>query len=71
MSWREDGYNDLIHCVKESMLELSEQGYSGRGNAELLKLSSSTVHRCLKRIKQCKYSENIKESKCVGEKKDK
>ena len=57
---------DLTPSVKETILILHEQDLSGRKITELLKRNSSTVNKCLKRLKQAENLENINVNKQVG-----
>ena len=57
---------DLTPPVKETILKLHQQAYSGRKIAKLLRLDSSTVNKCLKRLKRAETLENINVNKRVG-----
>ena len=63
----------MTPSVKETILRLHEQDYSGRKIAELLKINSSTINKCLKRLKRAENLENIninkREGKCGRKKK--
>ena len=52
--------------VKETILKLHQQAYSERKIAKLLRLDSSTVNKCLKRLKRAETLENINVNKRVG-----